>query len=171
MNHCCLYHFILHANHRSIVVVAVQDEAFRFGRRYLNVLRSIGARGGRNFRFGFRGSYALIGYKGRRKYWIRETSRPRRRGPSYLTVRIPKGICTFIVSSKGFQVFFCYRCLLPWLLFFRIIQKKKKKKKRQRRKLEKMSLKLFLCDFSIVWIKYLKYMYIFYIFNQQNTTN
>lgn len=127
MIHCCLYHIILHSIHRSIVVVAVQDEAFRFGRRYLNVLRSIGARGGRNFRFGFRGSYALIGYKGRRKYWIRERSRPRRRGPSYLRVRIPTGICTFIVSSKGFHVFFCYRCLLPWLLFLKHNSKKKRK--------------------------------------------
>lgn len=74
------------------MVVAAQDEAYRYGKRYLNVLRRIGARGGRNFRFGFRGSYALIGYVGRRKYWIRETSRPRRRGPSSLSVRIPRGM-------------------------------------------------------------------------------
>ena len=137
------------------MVVAVQDEAFRFGRRYLNVLRSIGARGGRNFRFGFRGSYALIGYKGRRKYWIRETSRPRRRGPSYLRVRIPTGICTFIVSSKGFQVFF-FVIDVYYLGFFSSHNSKKKKKKRQLRELEKMSLKLFVCEFSTVWIKYLK---------------
>lgn len=70
------------------MAVAVQDEGFRFGRKYLNVLRRIGARG-RKFRFGYRGSYALVGYRGRRRYWIRETSRRRRRGPSALRVRIP----------------------------------------------------------------------------------
>ena len=74
------------------MIVAAQDEAYRYAKRYLNVLRRIGARGGRNFRFGFRGSYALVGYVGRRKYWIRERGRRRGRGPSTLRVRIPTGM-------------------------------------------------------------------------------
>ena len=70
------------------MVVAVQDEAYRYGKRVLNVLRRIGAKK-RNFRFGVRGSYAIIGNVGRRRYWIKEVSRRRKRGPSVLRVRIP----------------------------------------------------------------------------------
>ena len=126
------------------MAVAVQDEAYRFGRRYLNVLRRIGARGGRNFRFGFRGSYALIGYKGRRKYWIRETSRKRKKGPSSLVARIPIGMYIFIVSSRAFRVVFCYRCLyLSFFVSFASLKKQEKTTERARKDVVK---KIFDCE-------------------------
>ena len=75
---------------RRIVLVAAQDEAFYRARRYLPVLRRIGV-SRRYLRFGFRGSFACVGYVGRRPSWFRQISHRRRRGPSVIRVRIPYG--------------------------------------------------------------------------------
>ncbi|CAH3104487.1 unnamed protein product [Pocillopora meandrina] len=97
------YSYIKKIPYGSVVAVSVQDEAFRYGKRYLNVLKKIGAKG-RNLRFGYRGSYALIGYKGHRRWWIREASRRKRRGPSAVYMRIPKTRkrLSISVESQGF---------------------------------------------------------------------
>ena len=76
-------------HHRRIVVVAIQDEAQRFGRYYKYVFRRLHINP-RRIRLSYRGSLAVIGYVGRRKpYWVRYRSRPQRRGPSYASARIP----------------------------------------------------------------------------------
>ena len=78
-------------HHRRIVVVAIQDEAQRFGRYYKYVFKRLHINP-RRIRLSFRSSLAVIGYVGRRKpYWVRYTSRPQRRGPSYASARIPLG--------------------------------------------------------------------------------
>ena len=78
-------------HHRRIVVVGIQDEAQRFGRYYKYVFRRLHINPGR-IRLSFRSSLALIGYVGPgRPYWVKQMSRPQRRGPSYVNARIPLG--------------------------------------------------------------------------------
>jgi len=78
-------------HHRRIVVVAIQDEAQRFGRYYKYVFRKLHINP-RRIRLSFRSSLALVGYVGpRRPYWVKQMSRPQRRGPSYVSARIPLG--------------------------------------------------------------------------------
>ena len=69
------------------MLLAIQDEAWRFGRYYKNVFRRININPNR-VRFGFRSSFAAAGFVGRRPRWIRYMSRPQRRGPSYIRIRI-----------------------------------------------------------------------------------
>ena len=77
-------------NCRRIVVLAIQDEAYRFGRYYKYVLKRVNINP-RRIKLGYRSSLAAIGYVGRKPYWIRYMSRPQRRGPSYASARIPLG--------------------------------------------------------------------------------
>ena len=76
-------------HNRRIVLVAVQDEAVYRAKRYLSVLRRIGI-STRYLRFGYRGSFACVGYVGRRPSWFRQISHRRRRGPSVIRIRIPR---------------------------------------------------------------------------------
>ena len=71
------------------MVVAAQDEAYNKGKSYIKVLRRIGLRT-RQLKFDYRGSLAIVGYVGRRQYWIKQTSNKRRHGPSVIRVRIPR---------------------------------------------------------------------------------
>ena len=71
------------------MLVAVQDEAVYRAKRYLSVLRRFGVKR-RYLRFGYRGSFACVGYVGRRPSWFRQISRRRRRGPSVIRIRIPR---------------------------------------------------------------------------------
>lgn len=71
---------------RRIVCLAIQDEAWRFGRYYKYILRRLHLK---IHRFSYRSSFAGCGYVGRRPYWIRSMSRHQRRGPSYVNIRIP----------------------------------------------------------------------------------
>ena len=78
-------------HHRRIVLLAIQDEAYRYGRYYKYVLRRLNI-DLRRIKLSYRSSLAVIGYVGRRKpYWIRYMSRPQKRGPSYASARIPLG--------------------------------------------------------------------------------
>lgn len=70
------------------MLVAIQDEAYRFGRYYKYALRRININP-RRVTLSYRSSLAVVGYVGRRPYWVRYMSRPQRRGPSYANVRIP----------------------------------------------------------------------------------
>lgn len=70
------------------MLVAVQDEAWwKFGANAINALRSLGAI---DPQVVYRGSYALIGYKGPNKpSWVREAKRGKGLGPTVLTATIP----------------------------------------------------------------------------------
>ena len=81
------------------MLLAIQDEAWRFGRYIKYVLRRININPSR-IRFGFRSSFAAVGFVGRRPRWIRYMSRPQRRGPSYVRTRIPLLIRKFILGTK-----------------------------------------------------------------------
>ena len=73
------------------MLLGIQDEAYRFGRYYKYVLRKLHI-DLRRIRLSYRSSLALIGYVGRRRpYWVKQMSRPQRRGPSYASARIPLG--------------------------------------------------------------------------------
>ena len=69
------------------MLLAIQDEAFRYGRYYKNVLRRLNINP-RRVKFGYRSSLAVIGRIGRRRRWIRFMSRRQKRGPSYASARI-----------------------------------------------------------------------------------
>ena len=76
-------------HYRRTVCLAIQDEAWRFGRYYKYVLRRLHINT-RRVRLSYRSSLAVIGYVGRRRpRWVRSMSRPQRRGPSYVSARIP----------------------------------------------------------------------------------
>ena len=78
-------------HYRHIVLLAIQDEAYRFGRYYKYALRRLNI-DTRRIKLGYRSSLAAIGYVGRKKpYWIRYMSRKQKRGPSYARVNIPLG--------------------------------------------------------------------------------
>ena len=71
------------------MLLGIQDEAYRYGRYYKYVFRKLHINP-RRIRLSYRSSLAAIGYVGRRRpYWIRYMSRSPRRGPSYVTARIP----------------------------------------------------------------------------------
>ena len=53
-------------NYRHIVLLAIQDEAYRFGRYYKYALRRLNINP-RRIRLGYRSSLAAIGYVGRKK--------------------------------------------------------------------------------------------------------
>ena len=74
-------------DYRRIVLIAIQDEAYRFGRYYKYVFGRLHINT-RRIRLSFRSSLALIGYVGRRPSWLRYMSRTQRRGPSYARIRI-----------------------------------------------------------------------------------
>ena len=75
-------------DYRRIVLIAIQDEAYRFGRYYKYVFGRLHINT-RRIRLSYRSSLALIGYVGRRRpFWLRYMSRPQRRGPSYARIRI-----------------------------------------------------------------------------------
>ena len=85
------------------MVVAVQDEAYRYGKNYLSVLRRIGV-SRRYLRFGIRGSFACVGYVGRRQYWIKQISHKRKRGPSVLRIRVPRPRSKYTYgTNRGFN--------------------------------------------------------------------
>ena len=76
-------------NHRRIFLLAIQDEAQRFGRYYKYVFKRLHINP-RRIRLSYRSSLAVIGYVGRRRpNWIRHMSRKQTRGPSYASARIP----------------------------------------------------------------------------------
>ena len=81
------------------MLLAIQDEAWRFGRYIKYVLRRININPSR-IKFGFRSSFAAVGFVGRRPRWIRYMSRPQRRGPSYVRTRIPLLRRKFIFGTK-----------------------------------------------------------------------
>ena len=80
----------LSGNCRYIVLLAIQDEAYRFGKYYKYVLKRLNI-DPRKIRLGYRSSLAAIGYVGRKPYWIKYMSRKQKRGPSYASARIPLG--------------------------------------------------------------------------------
>ena len=93
------------------MLLGIQDEAYRFGRYYKYALRRLNINP-RSIRLSFRSSLAVIGYVGRKPYWIRYMSRPQRRGPSYASARIPlgrgEGIASFVdvaIISNIYQVY------------------------------------------------------------------
>ena len=99
-------------HHRRIVLLGIQDEAYRFGRYYKYVLRRLHINP-RTIRLGYRSSLALIGYVGRRRpYWVKQVSRRQRRGPSYASARIPLGRGEEITRFKAM-------CFLVYVLLFR----------------------------------------------------
>ena len=69
------------------MLLAIQDEAYRYGRYYKNVLRKLNINP-RRVKFGYRSSLAVIGRIGRRPRWIRFMSRRQKRGPSYASARV-----------------------------------------------------------------------------------
>ena len=93
-------------NCRYIVLLAIQDEAYRFGRYYKYVLKRLNINP-RSIRLGFRSSLAAIGYVGRKPYWVKQMSRLQRRGPSYVSARIPLG------RGEEITIFKCI-CLLTF---------------------------------------------------------
>ena len=72
------------------MLLGIQDEAYRYGRYYKYVLKRLNI-DLRRIRLSYRSSLAVIGYVGRKPYWIRYMSRSQRRGPSYVSARIPLG--------------------------------------------------------------------------------
>ena len=77
---------------RKIVLMAIQDDGSKYVKPALHAfLRRVR---GRPYRIGFRGSFAFVGFygRGRRPRWVRQVTRPRRKGPSQLSVniRLPK---------------------------------------------------------------------------------
>ena len=70
------------------MLLAIQDEAYRFGKYYKNALRRLNVNP-RRVTFSYRSSLAVIGCVGRKPSWVRYMSRPKRRGPSYASARIP----------------------------------------------------------------------------------
>ena len=87
-------------HHRRVVLLSIQDEAWRFGRYSKNVLRRLNINP-RRVTFSYRSSLAVIGWTGRRRpSWIRHMSRPQRRGPSYASARIPLYGGTHIILKK-----------------------------------------------------------------------
>ena len=70
------------------MLVAVQDDGwFRFNAVARDALKSLGAR---DPQVVYRGSYALIGYKGSIKpSWVREAKRNKGLGPTVLKATIP----------------------------------------------------------------------------------
>ena len=85
------------------MLLGIQDEAYRFGKYYKYVLRRLNINP-RSIRLSYRSSLAVIGYVGRKPYWIRYMSRPQKRGPSYATARIPLGRGEGITSLVDFVV-------------------------------------------------------------------
>ena len=72
--------------------MAAQDEAKRYA--YIGCLRRLGLIK-KELKIGFRGSFAVVGSPGPRKYWLRQASFLRGKGPSSIRIRIPrKGQCT-----------------------------------------------------------------------------
>ena len=94
------------------MLLGIQDEAYRFGRYYKYALRKLNINP-RTIRLSYRSSLALIGYVGgRRPYWVKQMSRPQRRGPSYASARIPLG--------RGEEITrFTAMCFLVYVLLFR----------------------------------------------------
>ncbi|CAH3104485.1 unnamed protein product, partial [Pocillopora meandrina] len=83
--------FIYGIKSGTIVLVAIQDEAYRYGRYYKYVFRRLKIHP-RRIRLGYRSSLALIGYVGgHRPSWLRYMSRRQKRGPSSVVSRIPLG--------------------------------------------------------------------------------
>ncbi|PFX31519.1 hypothetical protein AWC38_SpisGene3581 [Stylophora pistillata] len=81
--------FIYSIRRRTIVLLAIQDEAYRFGKYYKYVLRRLNI-DPRRIILSYRSSLALIGFVGRRRpYWLKYMSRPQKRGPSYAVSHIP----------------------------------------------------------------------------------
>ena len=72
---------------RKIVLVSVQDEGFT------NIgiaLKQLQRMGGYRISYGYRGSYALIGYAGGRAPWVKQQQRRRKRGPSAVYVKLSR---------------------------------------------------------------------------------
>ena len=70
----------------SIVLIATQDEGTgSFSNS--SVLKTVGAHMASNLEY--RGSWCLIGHKGPRKAWMKESIRGRGQGPAVLTAKIP----------------------------------------------------------------------------------
>ena len=68
------------------MLVAVQDEA---GRLFNNDARdALHKLGGRNVHLEYRGSYAMIGYKGLRPNFFREKKSGRGRGPTEVSANV-----------------------------------------------------------------------------------
>ena len=81
--------FIIAAPVNSIITIVVQDEGSRFWRVATDAIKAIG--GTRTY-IDFRGSYALLGYKGNSNVnWITEVSNLRKRGPSVIRKTIQLG--------------------------------------------------------------------------------
>lgn len=116
-------------NCRYIVLLAIQDEAYRFGRYYKYVLKRLNINP-RSIRLGFRSSLAAIGYVGGKPYWVKQMSRLQRRGPSYVSARIPLGrgegitrlvlyfSLTIFYGPRYFDIYICSCYFFP---FFSIV--------------------------------------------------
>lgn len=77
----------------KIVLVAVQDEASRYGTGALSALRRLGAK--EPIVLGYRSSFALAGYAGSNlPSWVNQAQNKRGEGPSTLTAAIE--ICDYL---------------------------------------------------------------------------
>ena len=91
------YHILIK---REIVLAAVQDDGWKYIGYAVRQLKRLGAR---RIGFGFRGSFAFVGYAGtgKRPGWVRQVQRRRRQGPSALSTVIALG-----KTQKGKMWFF-----------------------------------------------------------------
>ncbi|XP_035660471.1 cell surface hyaluronidase-like [Branchiostoma floridae] len=72
----------------SIILVSVKDESSRRANHCLQALREIGAK--EPVKTGFRGSFAMIGYKGlTQPSWIQQINLPPKKGPAEIRTLIP----------------------------------------------------------------------------------
>ncbi|XP_078665559.1 cell surface hyaluronidase-like [Branchiostoma floridae x Branchiostoma belcheri] len=72
----------------SIILVSVKDESSRRANQCLQALREIGAK--QPVKTGFRGSFAMIGYKGlTQPSWIQQINLPPKKGPAEIRTSIP----------------------------------------------------------------------------------
>ena len=89
-SHCALFVCYFFS---KIVLVAVQDEASRYGAVALSALKRLGAK--EPIALDYRGSFSLAGYAGSNlPSWVNQVQNKRGEGPSKLTATIE--ICNYL---------------------------------------------------------------------------
>lgn len=98
------FFFLVFIFARKIVLVALQDEASKYGRPVFDALVRLGARP--PFIREYRGSFAFAGYAG--SYipsWISQAEAKRRQGPSIVTASVEPGNCVVVKLTCNVLVF------------------------------------------------------------------
>ena len=98
----CILTLCISRHLSEIVLVATQDDSStKYTKDVRQALIAVGARN--PGRTEFRGSYALVGYKGSpRPTWVKESRKRRRKGPTLINATIPyNGILTPPLPTVG----------------------------------------------------------------------